>query len=1298
MDEKEHGTIDKWKNSRAGAWAGRGFNYQYLVSVLILVRQWAGFVPSGFMVPEGLDDCVVELADRDIWLQIKSRKDNTFSDPEVQKFLGAVRANSEAVKGAKEAYAGVVLETPRTGRVETSFERMLSDEWPSVFVCADPGEESVKIISTQVDTAEVIAEGVVNDLYRLVAEASQENASLPFERRRRISTTEVERRMFERLEAEDPSAIDRAMASGALEPVDFTSAVHDPAFYQGVKVTPGHVASGLVFDRPADTECIVRSLRRRRHLVISGPSGAGKSALLWLSARLLAGELRWYQITGRALPADADAIIRFVRARRPSEASPIGLVFDDIGSANHDLWDVLVRELRGMPAVYFLGSIRHEDVSLVANYADTELISISLDDALAESVWQRLRTEEQTSWEHWREPFEQSERLMLEYVHLLTQGSRLQSVINDQVRQRMNEKRSDELAIIRSTAVICALGGEVKTSRLFELLHLKRDDAGRALARLLDEHLVRESRPGVLGGLHTLRSQALDVASHDEAAFLREGTLWQCLPAVTADTLPSTVQAIMAEEQNETAALRKLAEILGASSHLETWIGILTGLGLATLDRRVSSFMDVLVQFEVQRAHWLLASMFGDPDIDIPELSEVDDWQKLRDAVLTFRALPKDDLRPACLEYLPSGSDVPHCKDLRQANSFLSCLTPICGEGPVRLSITLNFAGEGEQDIREIASLLSTAYLIGVDLAENLVEALGGEQVLFGWFRSQTPWVTTPELDPNGSHGRTVRSDWYVVESEQPDPHETICNICETLISISPSSDAAASDAVNPFGHPITIGDYRPLSKNIPRQNLPAKARVAWNVAFRQILLARSASDTLTDYTRQMGDLVIRTEKVFRSFTEKWVKQKPFVNADALIKDVNSIMQAVNALAYAEPLKSQSEMTFPAVGAGSVDTLGTLLTDILGNLMGRMCKVPGADVKSTASFAGCLAALAHDQGQSTIWRTSSDPPLRELGALKKRLNEVAFILHEIAYDGERSSIQGIVQAARRGSLGKATRSAAQRCHSLAEVATLSEARALQRFRRRLQDLEFTLKNKGYDARCWSRPTDEADSVYWPAREVTVLVEVVDFETVGEYLEATLAAGQVHLGNDWRFRVVPLINGYVVSALALRSSSTGLLPDQDFATDWRDHIDHPFLSPGTVDSFDEAMVACMTLSSILACRNPENLHPDEHEVFSKSVASFEHNLGNITEVAEATGAKHLKIAIDYLTKRWNQVVSEVEGAKAGQLVARPFCMNAHFVLAGQTSDHELAAVRVLLLQNECADNDNGFVTAKVPKVP
>ena len=53
IDDSENRTIEAWRRSRSGAWAGRGFHYQHSLSTLILVRQWAGLAPSGFLVPEG---------------------------------------------------------------------------------------------------------------------------------------------------------------------------------------------------------------------------------------------------------------------------------------------------------------------------------------------------------------------------------------------------------------------------------------------------------------------------------------------------------------------------------------------------------------------------------------------------------------------------------------------------------------------------------------------------------------------------------------------------------------------------------------------------------------------------------------------------------------------------------------------------------------------------------------------------------------------------------------------------------------------------------------------------------------------------------------------------------------------------------------------------------------------------------------------------------------------------------------------------------------------------------------------
>lgn len=100
--------------------------------------------------------------------------------------------------------------------------------------------------------------------------------------------------------------MNEALASRLLEPIDFTTAIAEPSFYQGVKTMPGHVAAGLVHEeRPAETETVVAALRQRRQVLIAGQSGAGKSALLWLAAHTLAGEVRWFQVTSRLLPPTA---------------------------------------------------------------------------------------------------------------------------------------------------------------------------------------------------------------------------------------------------------------------------------------------------------------------------------------------------------------------------------------------------------------------------------------------------------------------------------------------------------------------------------------------------------------------------------------------------------------------------------------------------------------------------------------------------------------------------------------------------------------------------------------------------------------------------------------------------------------------------------------------------------------------------------------------------------------------------------------------------------------------------------
>ena len=767
-----------------------------------------------------------------------------------------------------------------------------------------------------------------------------------------------------------------------------------------------------------------------------------------------------------------------------------------------------------------------------------------------------------------------------------------------------------------------------------------------------------------------VRSQA----SHDETIFLSAKTLWSSIGATTSETLPKVIQSILADsiDDSETQSLRNLADILGTSSDVDQWTAIFTGLGLATLERHVASFISILDRHAVQRAHWSLASSYADPSLEIPDLTASDQWKRLRSAVLDFRRLPKHDLRADCLALLPAESVPPRSVGIAQTNRLLSCLAPICGGDSISLELQYEPDTDRDPDVREIARLLSTAYLVDPDLAQNLVESLGGERGLCNLFHSQIPWTTPPIIESASKHGRTIRSNWHqIAEQHQSDPHEAVCEICETLIALSPLSNAAASDVVDPAGQTITVGDYKPWSKNIPRANLPPKARVAWNVAFRQVLLASSAAYSLTDYTNQMAPLVRRTEKVFRSFTEKWIKKKRISNANALASEINSILDAVSAVAYAAPERTPSTMTEP-FRAGADDTLGALLTGVLGNLIGRLSKLETA--KATATFAGSLGGQAREHHQFGIWRTMSAPPLKELAKLSERLVDVSCILHEMAHDSGPDAIQRIVKTTRKAGLGTAVRAAARHCRHLSD----------RRFENRLRELETALGGRGWKVRCVSRPINEHDSPYWPAREVAILLEI---ENLAEQwipnVEDLLSLGKKHLENDWPFRTVPVMKGQILASLALVPSSHMPLPDHNFAREWSDFVDRLLHSSVLLDKFDAAVDACMQISAIIKCRGTKDLHPEEDEVLARAVTTFKSNHETLRNAADRTKAELFALALDSLDRNWKRLLEEFEAVKAGRSVDDPLCTTPYLAMAGKPSEQsvELAALRLAILQAE-----------------
>ena len=258
-------------------------------------------------------------------------------------------------------------------------------------------------------------------------------------------------------------------------------------------------------------------------------------------------------------------------------------------------------------------------------------------------------------------------------------------------------------------------------------------------------------------------------------------------------------------------------------------------------------------------------------------------------------------------------------------------------------------------------------------------------------------------------------------------------------------------------------------------------------------------------------------------------------------------------------------------------------------------------------------------------------------------------------------------------------------HAVRGAALFSSGRATRHFRRRVRKLERALSSRGWNVRCLARPLDELDCPYCPAREIAILVHANDLaDEWVPMLDGLLNVANKLLDNDWPFTAVPVMNGQVLTSLAVVPSSHSPLRDEEFARKWASSLDRPALVPALLETFEEAVAASVEVSAIINSRGTNALHPDEDSVLSRSLAKLENKMIEIETAANKAETEHFALALDYLNQTLSRLAEEVKTIESGQTVANPLCMTPYVAIAGQGGDDaiEIAVLRLALLQAEC----------------
>lgn len=362
-------------------------------------------------------------------------------------------------------------------------------------------------------------------------------------------------------------------------------------YYQGIAARYEHIVADLDVVRDAKQQQLAQAIEGNHVVVVHGASGQGKSTLAYRYLHEYFPEHCRYQVqriesVTHALSV-ATALLGHVEAVGVLLAIYLDIAPSDTG------WEELVRRLAHHERIRVLITMREEDwrrTTISAAEMSVGQVSLSFDEAEAQDLHAGLVAHRQpvhllTFTDAWAE-FGGAGPL-LEFVHLVTQGTTLRARLEQQTQRLKDEVRTQkltasELTLLRLVSVAGATGARLHAVRLAQHLQLEAPD--RTLDLFEQEYLLRVSTDGTyVGPLHPVRSTMLTELLSDTAFSPITQSAVECLALLVEDDLERFLLHMFVHYPDAVEALANSV----ASWQPERWVALggvaraLLWLGLA---------------------------------------------------------------------------------------------------------------------------------------------------------------------------------------------------------------------------------------------------------------------------------------------------------------------------------------------------------------------------------------------------------------------------------------------------------------------------------------------------------------------------------------------------------------------------------------------------------------------------------------------------------------------------------------------------------------------------------------------
>lgn len=1139
--------------SRAGSHAGRGFRYQDAVAASLALGGWAGPLPYGLVIPEGDDDIELGTTAGRVLGQVKSRREKrgAFPVPDVVDFLAKLWTTAaenptdtymlilERSVASDPALEGVFALSDLTAVVRA----LPAGTTPglvgktSVFVLPNPRGAARDAITARRGCSVLEADAYYGAILRRAGQLADENGMRRSGDFLGLSSSEVEDELNKLAPLFTSERILAALSRGLCEAVDFATPMEDPDFFAGVDVQPGHVVAGLLVQRAALRTEVVGALAERRNVLLRGPSGSGKSALQWDAAYSLRHAVRWFRVR-RLAAEDIGDLVALANSCGASAEAPVGFLLDNLSAGLMDGWDALARETATKPGLALLASIREEDIYSLGERRHAVEVLVRNEDEFAEQFWRELRDRGITSWTNWQEPWNQSNGLLLEYAHILTQGSRLAETLQQQVATRVSDPaRHVELEVLRISSAITCLGARVDVAKLPKVLHRSAIEVGSSLPRIVNEHLLRDLGDGSMGGAHELRSQHLLSETNRVSTESELQTIKRALDAVLESDLGIFLARALGRHPSlEESFLDALSGRLSENPSIQLMTTILNGLGEQQIEQGVDIWLRSPEVASVPLSVLPATALLGVSGVEVPTLFAQSPVAPAARLLTEIRSRSTENqLRGRLLQRM-SGSSlqalVSGASELASLNALLAAhvghvLAPGLRDALLSLSPDLL-----SNDLAQVGELLGTVHLLEPEVARRWVESAGAAELL-ARVGAEVPWAT-PAATRQEPEGVAVASDIRVVSGRyQPAQHDDVVRLCELLLALCPAADLAISRAVAGHGEVVGFDGINVADKRIPRSSLPPNSLPAWNRRWGEVIRQRLAPISYGAFLIEAAGQVDKMNNALREILDGELRG---VRNDAAFESLGEVHIRSQALPSPRLPWAVDGARLPQKDS----QLQQVLFDCSANLLRRFAGLPNEAMSYIAWLGEVLKRIRETIGQEP-WHlmpegSSGRKPLEDLF-------EMVDDLLALAGEGlQRGKNPVLLYRRFRAPSG----------HALAD-ARASAKKKMRTFKKSVEnDLRRAFNRVHPGTHVYVRNSTE-ETLIWPMLEVLVTVEL---DRIHDWIP-TVIGGWVNwrelVDETMRLTVMPVVRGMHLPMCGL-SGAERPFPAEERAREWMTQTD------------------------------------------------------------------------------------------------------------------------------------------------